>query len=389
MSNDIKIHGFCEKRFEPVKEVFADHFKAGLEVGASFAVTIDGRLVIDIWGGYADAAKTRPWEKDTIVNVFSTTKIMTALCVHMLIDRGLLDLDAPVAKYWPEFAQEGKENIPVRYLLSHTSGMAGYDDRISIEDLYDWDLMVGKLAVGKPWWEPGTKSAYHTTSFGFLLGELVRRVTGKTLGTFFREEVAIPLNIDFHIGVAEDLDPRIADLIPIKKTLLYRLLTSRLVYFLGKRSITIRSGLNPVVTAENTWTRDWRAAEIPASNGHGNARSIARVGGIIACGGEIDNVRLLSSSTIEKSIEEQIFGKDLTLRGLYRWGLGWALTHEENKIGPNPRVCYWSGLGGSQLIMDLDARLSAAYAMNKLEFSLKGDPRAENLTTALYKVLYE
>jgi len=388
MSNDIEIHGFCEERFEPVKQAFAEHFKTGQDVGASFAVIIDGKFVVDIWAGYADAAKTRPWEKDTIVNVWSTTKVMAALCIHLLIDRGLIDLDAPVSKYWPEFAQAGKENIPVRYLLSHNSGMAGYDDKITLEDLYDWNLIVNKLASQKPWWEPGKHSGYHTTSFGYLLGELVRRITGKTLGTFFQEEVAKPLNIDFHIGFSEELDPRVADLIPLKKTMLYRLMTSKIVKFLGRNKILVKSSFNPVVTGLDANTRAWRAAEIPASNGHGNARSIAKVGAILACGGELDNIRLLSTQTVENSIEEQSYGKDLTSIKIIRWGLGWALTCEEDPIGLNPRAFTWGGLGGSKLIMDLDAKMSAAYAMNRMLFSLKGKPRADKLMSTLYECLY-
>ena len=388
MSNDIEIHGFCEERFGPVKQVFAEHFKTGQDVGASFAATIDGKFVIDIWAGFADAAKTRQWEKDTIVNVYSTTKVMAALCIHILIDRKLIDLDAPVAKYWPEFAQAGKENIPVRYLLSHNSGMAGYDDKITLEDLYDWELIVTKLAAQEPWWEPGTRSGYHTTSFGYLLGELVRRVTGKTLGTFFREEVAVPLNIDFHIGFSEELDHRVADLIPLKRSMLYRVMTSKLIKFLGRNNLLVKSSFNPVVTAEDTHTRAWKAAEIPASNGHGNARSIARVGAILACEGELDDVRVLSTSTVENSIKEQSYGKDLVSIKIIRWGLGWALTCEEDPIGPNPRAFTWGGLGGSKLVMDLDARMSAAYAMNKMFFSLKGKPRAEKLMKTLYECLY-
>jgi len=385
MSNDIEIHGFCEDRFEPVKQAFAEHFKSGLDVGASFAATIDGKFVIDIWAGYADAAKTRPWEKDTIINVWSTTKNMAALCIHILIDRGQLDLDAPVAKYWPEFAQAGKENILVRHLLSHTSGMAGYDDKLTVENMYDWDLIVNKLAAQEPWWEPGTQSGYHTTSFGYLLGELVRKITGKTLGTFFRKEVAEPLNIDFHIGMTEELDHRIADLIPIEESEESPGVSSDQVL---RENMAMWSIFNPIIPIEETRSRSWRKAEIPASNGHGNARSIARVGAIFACGGELDNVRLLSKETVENAIVEQVYGEDLILLKPIRFGLGFGLTCEENKIGPNPRAFYWGGYGGSQLIMDLDARMSAAYAMNQMVFSLTGDPRTEKLRAVLYKVLY-
>ena len=169
---------------------------------------------IDIWAGYADAAQTRPWERDTIVNVYSTTKIMTALCAHILVDRGLLDLDAPVSQYWPEFAQAGKQNLPVRYLLSHQSGLAGFEESFPVQTLCDWDQCIKLLATQKPWWEPGTQSDYHAITYGYLVGEAVRRISNQTLGTFFREEVAVPLNADFHIGFSEEHDPRVGELIP-------------------------------------------------------------------------------------------------------------------------------------------------------------------------------
>jgi CubicO group peptidase (beta-lactamase class C family) len=268
MKNKIEIDGYCEDRFTTVKEAFQSNFDDNLEVGASFAVTINGKHVIDLWGGHANADRTKPWMKDTIVNVFSTTKVMASICIHMLVDRGLLDLDAPVAKYWPEFAQAGKENLPVRYLLSHTSGLAGWDKILRTKKLYNWDLMVELLAAQKPWWEPGTKSGYHTVTFGYLLGEIIKRVTKKTVGTFFQEEVANlipPPPIDLSTFGA--LDPK---------------------------SIAMRSLTNPLIDAEITKTRDWRSAEIPAANGHGNARSVSRITAALACGGELDGVHFLS-----------------------------------------------------------------------------------------------
>jgi CubicO group peptidase (beta-lactamase class C family) len=186
MENEIQVHGYCDERFSHVKDVFAESFKLGLDVGASFAATLKGKFVVDIWAGYEDAANTKPWEKDTIINVFSTIKIMATICTLMLVDHGLLDLDAPVVQYWPEFAQNGKEKLPVRYLLSHTSGLAGWNEKFPFEGLYDWNLCVSKLAAQKPFWKPGTKSGYHAITFGYLLGELVRRISGKSFGTFFR-----------------------------------------------------------------------------------------------------------------------------------------------------------------------------------------------------------
>lgn len=355
MSDTIEIHGHCDQRFSSVREAFAKNFEGGLEVGASFAATLDGKFVVDIWAGYTDAAQTRPWQRDTIVNVFSTTKPMTALCALMLVDRGLLDLDAPVARYWPEFAQAGKESILVRYLLSHQAGLAAIDEPLPQEALFDWDRMVVALAAQKPLWDPGTQSGYHVLTFGWLVGEVVRRITGKSLGTFFREEVATPLNADFHVGLAEEHEPRVAKIIA-PETLPFE-----------PGSLLEKASTNPGgYTPDLANSRAWRAAEIPATNGHGNARSVARVMAVLACGGELEGVRLLTLSTIEKAIEEQYYGPDLVLGLPIRWGLGFALTSNEMPMGPNPRTFGWGGWGGSLALVDLDARLSFSYVMNKL-----------------------
>ena len=374
MTEKIEIQGYCDEKFMAVKEAFAKNFVDGREVGASYAATIEGEFVVDIWAGHKDEAKTQLWEKDTIVNVYSTTKAMAALCTLMLVDRGLLDLDAPVAHYWPEFAQGGKEKIPVRQLLSHTSGLAGFAQEITVETLYDWDKTVSLLAAQEPWWEPGTASGYHAITFGYLLGELVRRITGKTMGTFFKEEVAGPLNADFHIGVPEDVDPRVGQLIPPP---------------LDPDAPTPEPGSvgdkmsSLVLTALESRTRAWRAAEIPAANGHGNARSVARVASAMACGGEIDGIRLLSMPTLEKTIEEQIYQTDLVLGIPLRWGLGFGLASQEVPF-PNPRSFYWGGWGGSMIAIDLDAKMSAAYVMNKMVQTLTGDERIMGLSIALF-----
>jgi len=374
----VEIHGFCDERFASVKEVFEQNFKSRMEVGASFAATLNGKFIIDMWAGYADAAQTRFWEENTIVNVYSTTKVMTAICTLMLVDRGLLDLDAPVANYWPEFAQSGKEEIPVRFLLSHTSGLSGWEKKITVEDLYNWDKVTNLLAAQKPWWEPGTKSGYHSSTFGNLLGELVRRVTGKTIGTFFKEEVAEPLKADFHIGLPEEYDSRVGDLIPPPP------ITMNQNGEFDPNSIAFKTFINPVMNPEETKTRAWRAAELPADNGHGNARSVARITSAIACGGEVDGVHLLSIDTIEKALEEQSYGTDLVLMVPIRFGLGFGLQNKERPIGPNQRILYWGGWGGSVSIMDLDAKLSIAYVMNKMVTTATGDPRSTKPIEALY-----
>jgi len=379
MADKVIINGFCDDRFKAVKEVFAKNFVDGLDVGASFAATIDGKYVIDIWAGYADAAKTRPWERDTIINVYSTTKVMTVLCTLMCVDRGLLDLDAPVAKYWPEFAQAGKEKILVRNILSHTSGLSGFGKIVRAKTLYNWDRIIKILAEQEPWWEPGTQSGYHAITHGYLLGELVRRVTDKTIGTFFREEVAIPLNADFHIGLSEEHDHRVAELISPDLT--------EMDYLKDLGPIAVKTLFNPVLNPKKARDRAWLGAEIPAANGQGNARSVARVASLLACGGQVDDIRLLSFKTIEKSIEEQIYGMDLVLNDTIRFGLGWGLTSKEMPISPNPRTFYWGGWGGSVVVMDLDAKLSFAFVMNNMMMSITGDPRTTKLGEALYKSL--
>ncbi|GAG63191.1 unnamed protein product [marine sediment metagenome] len=281
MDEEIVIHGFCDDKFSAVKEAFAKNFEIDGDIGASFAATLNGKFVIDLWGGYADKDKSRPWEENTIVNVYSTTKVMTIICALMLVDRGQLDLDAPVANYWPEFAQNGKEKILVRQIFSHSSGLAGWEEKIKTEDLYNWDKVVNLLAAQKPWWEPGTKSGYHAITHGYLLGELVRRITGKTLGTFFKEEVSGPLNADFHIGFGQEHDNRAADMIPAPV-----LQKGDPGYVeIDPNSTFSRVFSNPLLTPGHTETREWRAAEIPAAGGFGNARSVARVASAIACGG--------------------------------------------------------------------------------------------------------
>ncbi len=392
MAETIEVQGHCDDRFEDVKEVFAKNFKLGLDVGASLAVTLEGEFVVDLWAGYANATKTRPWEKETIVCVFSTTKVMTTICTLMLVDRGLLDLDAPVAKYWPEFAQNGKEELPVRYLLSHGAGLLTWDEKIPIETLYDWDQCITLLASQKPQWEPGTKSTYHAITFGYLLGELVRRITGKSLGNFFRDEVAGPLNADFHIGLAEEHDSRVADIIPPKLPLIIKIFNNRVFkkivkYFhMGLRVISNPDLASIYILTDVMKTRGWRGAEIPASNGHGNARSIARITAALACGGKLDGVRLLSASTIEKALEEQYYGKDKVLGAPQRYGLGFGLPSKTDSIPfPHPRTLYWGGFGGSQAIIDVDAKMSIGFAMNNLILFQKKDPRILRFIEAIYK----
>ncbi|HYY06123.1 MAG TPA: serine hydrolase domain-containing protein [Candidatus Limnocylindria bacterium] len=375
------IHGRCDPRLVAVRDAFAANFAAGREVGASFAATVEGELVVDLWGGWADAAQTRPWERDTIVNVFSTTKAMTALCAHILVDRGQLDLDAPVARWWPEFAQGGKERITTRHLLSHTAGLAALRRSLPTEALYDWTRMIEALAAEAPWWEPGSANGYHALTYGYLVGEVVRRIAGRTLGRFLRDQVTAPLGADFHIGLAPSEDARVAEMVPPSPE------ESGAAYpakGIDPQSVSARTLNNPPLRPEVANRPEWRRAEIPAANGHGNARSVARVMAALACGGALDGVRLLREPTLAQAIAEQRYAKDLVLGFTMRWGLGFMLTSRQLPLGPNPRTFGHGGWGGSLGVADLDAHVSWAYVMNKMSPGTTGDTRAAGIVAALY-----
>jgi CubicO group peptidase (beta-lactamase class C family) len=373
-----EISGHCDERFEPVREVFARHFDEGLERGASVAITLHGEPVVDLWGGDADGTG-RPWEEDTIVNVWSTTKTMSALCVLMLADRGEIDVDAPIATYWPEFAANGKDAITTAQVLGHTAGLAGWDPAIEPADLYDWDKTVGVLAAQAPWWEPGTFSAYHALSQGYLEGEVVRRVTGRTIGTFFREEVAEPLGADFHIGLPESEEHRVGEMVTPGVGLGGAQI--------DPTSLAGRILLSAPVTGEECNTREWRAAEIPAAGGTGNARSVARVHAAIANGGTLDGVTLLSPKGVERIFVEQASGVDRVLGMDMRLGTGFGLMNATIPLSPNPRSCFWGGWGGSLAVIDLDAELSVAYVMNRMNPGLVGDLRGGMLVVTAYQAL--
>ncbi len=373
----VEVHGICRPGFEPVQQAFVANFEQGLEVGASVAVTVGGEFVVDLWAGDADAKGT-PWAEDTLVNVYSTTKTMAATCVLMLADRGELDLYAPVAEYWPEFAQSGKQGVLVCHVMSHSAGLSGFDPPTP-EDLYDWDDIVERLAAQAPWWEPGTRSGYHAVTQGFLQGEIVRRVSGRSIGTFFREEVAKPLGADFHIGLDPAHDARVGELIPP---------TDRLgAGSLDPKSIMARTFAGPSLNGTEPGTRAWRRAEIPAAGGFGNARSVARVHSALACGGSVDGVSLMSGAGVERILDEQTRGKDMVLGMPVVFGMGFGLSDPTFPISPNARAFFWGGWGGSLAVIDLDARVSIAYVMNRMEANLMGDLRGGRITKAAYQSL--
>jgi len=379
----VDISGRCAERFAKVKDAFASNFDRNGDVGASCAVALHGELVVDLWGGTLDAEGTTPWVEDTIINVFSTTKTMSCLSLLVLVSRGLVDVDAPVARYWPEFAEAGKSGVLVRHLLAHTAGLPAWDQRIEVTDLYDWDKVTGLLAAQAPWWEPGTKSGYHGITQGNLVGEVVRRVDGRSVGRFFAEEIAGPLGADFHIGTGPEHDARIAPVIPAPP----------LVYGGGgsgggadKDSIPYRAA-NPRLAAEDSWTIPWRRAEIPAAGGHGNARSVALAQCAVSAGGTARGVDLLTPGTVERIFDVQAAGRDLVLGIGVTFGVGYGLNSPRAPISPNARVCYWGGWGGSLVVNDVDAGLTMAYVMNRMGEGTVGDDRAHTILRACYEAL--
>ncbi len=372
------IKGTWDPRFEGVASTLASSLDAGTDVGAAVAVFLEGEPVVDVWGGYVDEGHSSPWEEDTITNVWSTTKTMTFLCALMLADRGDLDFHAPVARYWPEFAAGGKSAVEVRHLMSHTAGLSGWTEHVEPEELADWELCTSLLAAQEPWWEPGTTSGYHAVTQGFLIGEVVRRITGTTIGTWFASEVAGPLGADFFIGLPESEDKRVSLVIPPPT-----------VDFgaLDPNAMPVRTLSNPPLDATMPRHEWWRRAEIPAANGHGNARSVAMVQSVIAGRGEVRGVRLLSPTGCETIFEEQSNGIDLVLGMPYRFGMGYGLSTEMMPIGP--RACFWGGYGGSLIVVDLDAGLTVCYVMNRMESGLQGDLRGANIVLAAAVALAE
>ena len=376
------VQGTCDKRFEGLRSLFRQKLDSGEELGASIAVNLEGKDVVDICGGYADEARTHPWKRDTIVNVFSTTKVISSLATLMLVDRGLLDVDENVCKYWPEFGVNGKEDIKVRHLLSHTSGISGWEDQITIEDICDVEKSTAKLAQQSPWWTPGTASGYQVVTMGHLLGELIRRTTGKTLKQFVAEDIAAPLNADFQIGALEKDWPRVANVIPPH-------LPTQLPMF-EPNSIPAKSLTNPPVDANFANTPTWRQAELGATNGHGNAYAIARILSAITLEGKGDGISL-SQKTIDLIFKEQAKGNDLVIGVPIRFGIGFGIVGDGDTFVddwmPSGRVCFWGGWGGSVVIMDLDRRVTISYTMNKMSNAVLGSGIAKTYVKTVYAAL--
>ncbi|MEU0059785.1 serine hydrolase domain-containing protein [Streptomyces sp. NPDC006334] len=382
-----QVHGHCDERFAAVRAAFEENFRERDELGAAVSVLVDGTPVVDLWGGWADAARTRAWERDTLVNVWSTSKGPTALCAHILVDRGLLDLDAPVAAYWPEFAAAGKERVLVRHLLSHRAGLAGLREPHSLDELYDWELTVARLAATEPWWEPGTRSGYHALTYGFLVGEVVRRVSGLLPGAFLEREVTGPLGVDFTIGLPEKEAGRAAEMVHPRAATS----SEQAAVFSQLTPAALAALTNPPAGADEANSPGWRAAEIPAANGHGTARAVAALYGVIAGRGALAGRRVLSPEAAERVREGQGACRDLVLGAGFAHdteiGLGLWLSGPNGSYGPNPRAVGHDGFGGSCGLADPETGVSLGYVMNRMGLHIADDPRKTALVRAVYSAL--
>jgi CubicO group peptidase (beta-lactamase class C family) len=369
------IGGRLDPAFTPVWDAFADNFARGEEDGASVALAIDGRLVVDLWGGFSDRTQTKPWQENTICNAMSVGKAMAATCLHMLIDRGLVDLDAPVARYWPEFAANGKDKLLVRWVLDHRSGLPFLTDDLWPGAMYDWDAITGALAAQAPIWPPGTQPAYHIRTFGFLVGEIIHRVTGKRFAKFFHDEVAARLKLDFHFG----LDPKEFH---------------RCAEFIARAGEAPQDPNSMFARAGRQWpvpldynADAFRRAEIPSSNGHGNARAVARFYSILANGGSFEGHEVLSREAVDVARAEQYWAKEAVIGRNNRQALGFLLNSPQFPIGAGKNSFGQSGMGGAMGMCDPDRGLAFGYVMNKMHAVSNVGPRVMRLIEAVYASL--
>ena len=398
------VSGHCDEKFDEARELFSQSIESGYELGAAIAIEIEGEKVLDLWGGVDSALEGTKWQKDTIVNVFSTTKGMAAICLLQLVEQGKLDLDLPVSNYWPEFAQEEKESIPVRYLLCHKSGLCGVRKPLDQGAFCNWELICNELASQKPLWEPGTAHGYHAITYGHLVGEVLRRIDGRTIGNYFKEEIAEPLNLDFWIGLPDSEFSRVTNMNPSKPgpmqflfpliLKLPRVLVPGPMKFLldfgDTETPTGAAFSNPPMQMDpekgmEANTKKWRNAEIPAANGHGTARAIAKIYGVLANGGSRDGVHVLKPETIEMARQTQSDGRDLVLGGIHsRFGLGFMLGTEHINMGPSEGSFGHGGAGGSLGFADPDNKVSLGFVMNQMHPGITAWKTATDVADLVY-----
>ncbi len=377
----VPIDGVCDQKFAAVREAFAGNFAQHGEVGAAAALFVGGRKVVDLWGGWADGARTRPWAENTLVNVFSVGKAISATCVLWLVQRGRLDLDSPAARWWPEFGAAGKEAITLRQLMSHRAGLPALSEWLPAGTMYDWDRMAQAFAAQAPWWIPGADHGYHVNSFGYLLGEPVRRAAGMSLGALLRQEIAGPLGADVHIGLPQSEHHRVAEFLYPPRSPPEPGAPPPVLPTEGDALMRMMTYNNPpgVSGGAHINTARWRVAEIPSTNGHGNARGVARIYNGLLEG-------LIEADLLAEATREHSSGQDRILERPSRFGLGYQLTQPERPLGPNPRAFGHFGAGGSLGFCDPDAGVAFGYVMNHM------GPRWQNpcngaLIEAIYRSL--
>ena len=385
MSAAGNVEGNVDPAFAAVRDAFAANFADGLELGAALSVSVDGRTVVDLWGGHLDQARSRPWERDSLVCVFSCTKGVVAIATMWAAARGLVDLDRPVASYWPEFAAEGKADLPVRWLLTHEAGLPAIGTRLEFGALSDWETMTAALAAQAPWWEPGTGPGYHGVTFGHLVGEVLRRATGRTAGQIVREELGGPLGVDLLMPLDAADDARTADLVVAMSpdgTFFDR--------WDPKTSLGPRAFGNPPDCNDpnHCMTPAFRRAEIPAANMHADARALDRLYSVLACGGAVPGLDLAPTELVEEFGRCHVRGDDLVMELPTAFGLGFEHTIPEWTFGPGARTYGHNGSGGSLGIVDPDAGVSLGYVMNRLWWGpTRSDPRWAGIFDALYTAL--
>ena len=374
----MEIHGECDPQFKKVKETFEKLYQEDREIGSCFAVYKDGNPLVDLWGGFQDKDKTKPWQKDNLITVYSTTKGVAAFCIALAMEKGLLKYEEKVSTYWPEFASNGKEDITVGMLMSHQAGICSPETR-NDDDYYNQNLMAEKLAGMTPIWEPGTASGYHSMTFGWLTSELILRLTGKSLGTFFREEVGDRHDVDFFIGLPESEDHRVAELVPFD---IVRNENSEQQVELTDAQ---KSQRNSAGTLGIQNTKAWRQAEIPSANGQGNAGGLAKLYSLIVP--EDNSLKLLKDDTVNQMTTMQIEGRDLVLAVQVRWGVGFILNKHKVIYGPIEGAFGHSGYGGSCAFGDPENKIGVSYVMNRMLDNFNADGRSIELINATYDCL--
>lgn len=386
--SESNIHGSCADGFDGVRHAFERNFAERDEIGAAVAVWVDGDLAVNLWGGSADAARTRPWREDTLAPVYSGTKGLTSTCVHLLADRGEIDVDAPVATYWPEFGQAGKESITLRMVMSHRSGVIGPRKRLTPEQTLDWREVCKRLAAAEPWWAPGTAQGYHMATFGFILGEVVRRVTGRTVGQYLRTEIAEPLGIDVHIGLPAAEHHRCAEMINkpyVSDLFSYMPRDAGTLADHPMTAASVAADFIPDDEVARTDIRSWRSAEFPGTNGHVSALGMATFYNALA------QEKLLSGERMEMvRVSQGGFETDLCLGRRvadHGWGVGYML-NQRRVAGPNPSIFGHGGSGGSFAFVDLEHRIGFSYVMNQFDATkANADPRSVALSDEVYAAL--